>query len=80
MKKYVGLFVGIFMFSACCAAPVRQVDMHGGDYYVSIKSHPRHHHHRVIVPVPPRPIVHIAPRPPHSSHSPHSPHQPHWRG
>ncbi len=68
MKRYLVLFVGVFMFSACCAAPVRQqVDLRGNDYYVSISSYPRHHHHKkVIVPVRPRhpkPFPH-APKPP----------------
>ena len=77
MKKYVGLFVGIFMLSACCAAPVRQqVDLRGEDYHVSIRSYPRHHthHKRVIVPFRPRHPKHVphAPKPPRH----HSP----WRG
>ena len=74
MKKYLVLFAGVFMFSACCAAPVRQVDMHGGDYYVSISSYPRHHHHKVIVPIRPKhhKYIHHAPKPPK--------HFPPWRG
>jgi len=68
MKKYLVLFMGIFMFSACCAAPVRQVSLRGDDYYVSISSNPYHHHHhkKVIVPVRPRHHKHIshAPKPP----------------
>ena len=63
MKKYIVLFTGVFMFSACCAAPVRQVGLHGDDYYVSIRSYPHHHthHKKVIVPFRPRhpkPIPH----------------------
>ena len=77
MKKYLTLFVGIFMVSACAAAPVRQVAVQGDDYYVSIGSYPRHHHihHPIIIrpvrPRHPRPIVHMPPRPPHHSHSVH---------
>ena len=64
MKKYLVLFTGVFMFSACCAAPVRQVDVYGESpsYYVSVKSYPRHHHHPVFLrPAPPKPIVHTPP-------------------
>ena len=73
MKKYVTLFVGLFMVSACAAAPVRQVAVQGDDYYVSIGSYPRHYiHHPIIIrPIPPRRprhIVHTPPRPPHHSH------------
>ena len=69
MKKYLVLFAGIFMFSACAAAPVRQVAVQGDDYYVSIGSYPRHHHihHPIIIrPIPPRHHKHIAhaPKPP----------------
>lgn len=66
MKKYLVLFTGVFMFSACCAAPVRQVDMYGEspNYYVSIKSYPRHHYHPIVVrPIPPKHIVHTPPPP-----------------
>ncbi len=82
MKKYVTLFVGLFMVSACAAAPVRQeVDVRGEDfsYHVSIGSFPRHHHihhHPIIIrPIPPRHprhITHKPPKPPHHSHSVHS--------
>ena len=76
MKKYLVLCAGVFMFSACCAAPVRQVAAQGEDYYVSIGSYPRPHiHHPVVIrPIPPRHsrhIVHKSPKPPHPSH---------WRG
>ena len=66
MKKYLVLFAGVFMFSACAAAPVRQVAMQGDDYYVSIGSFVRPHHHKVIVPARPKHHKHIhhAPKPP----------------
>ena len=70
MKKYLVLFTGVFMFSACCAAPVRQVDVYGEspNYYVSIKSYPRYHHPVILRPAPPK---HIVPTPP-----PPKPHKP----
>lgn len=76
MKKYLVLFAGVFMVSACAAAPVRQVAVQGDDYYVSIGSYSRPHvHHPIIIrPIPPRHprhIVHTPPRPPHHSHSVH---------
>ena len=68
MKKYLVLFAGVFMFSACAAAPVRQVAVQGEDYYVSIGSYPRPHvHHPVVIrPIPLKYPKHIhhAPRPP----------------
>ena len=65
MKKYLVLFTGVFMFSACCAAPVRQVDVYGENptYFVSIKSYPRHHHPVVLRPAHPKHIVHTPPPP-----------------
>ena len=66
MKKYLTLFMSVFMVSACAAAPVRQVAVHGDDYYVSISSYPRPHHHKVIIPVRPRhpKVIPHAPKPP----------------
>ena len=68
MKRYIGLFMSVFMISACCAAPVRQqVDLHGKDinYHVSIKTYPRHHtpHYIVFRPIRPR-YIHKPSRPP----------------
>ena len=82
MKKYLVLFAGIFMFSACAAAPVQRVDLRGDDYYVSISSYPRHHiHHPVIIrPARPKHHKHIAPKPPRPPHPSQPPRQPHWRG
>ena len=81
MKKYVTLFIGLFMVSACAAAPVRQVSVQGEGYYVSIGSFTRprlHIHHPIVMrPIPPRRprhIVHKPPRPPHHSHSVHPAH------
>jgi len=80
MKKYLVLFAGVFMFSACCATtPVRQVDVYGPDisYQVKIRSYPRHHihhHHHPIIIRPARP-KHIAPSPVGPSH-----HHPGLRG
>ena len=85
MKKYLVLFTGVFMFSACCAAPVRQVDMYGEspNYYVSIKSYPRHnsYHPIVVRPIPPKHIVHTPPPPKPlkpSKPSPKPHHHAHW--
>ena len=69
MKKYVVLFIGLFMVSACAAAPVRQVAVRGEDYYVSIGAYHRPHHHHIrhpviIRPIRPKPIVYVAPKPP----------------
>ena len=76
MKKYVTLFIGLFMVSACAAAPVQRVDLRGDDYYVSIRSYPHHHihHKKVIVPIMPRHHKHIVPAPKPPKHF--SP----WRG
>ena len=77
MKKYLVLFTGVFIFSACAAAPVRQVDLYGenSNYYVSIKSYPRPHHHPVVIQLArPKHIAHTPPPPKPSK--PH--HHLHW--
>ena len=82
MKRYIGLLASVFMFSACCAAPVRQqVDLHGQDvsYHVSIRPYPRYHTPRYIVFRPIRPRhIHKPPRPPRPPKPPQ--HQSPWRG
>lgn len=73
MKKYLVLFTGVFMFSACCATtPVRQVDVYGPEisYQVSIKSYPRHHIHHHPVIVRPAHKKHIVPAPAKLHHHP----------
>lgn len=74
MKKYLVLFTGVFMFSACCATtPVRQVDVYGENptYFVSIKSYPRHHiHHHHPIIVWPAHKKHIVPAPAKPHHHP----------